>query len=472
MRRIAIVCCSALAVLATLGAGDSASAADASTTTPATTVAPTAGTTAATAANPPVDVVEVSGLVDRVLADWISRSVARSATNGAQALIIQLNSKGDTVGEARMAQLAEQIHASPIPVTIWVGPSGSTAYGRAGQLLGAAAVTGMAPGSRIGDFGGPLPVTGFELTFGAATTTLQRGTLGAAEARTQGALKPGPDGLGTPTLGDFLVSLDGLQYMGTTVETARVVDAGGQPRRVPTATPRFYKVELVPRLFHTVASPPVAYLLLTIGLVLLIFEFFTAGVGVAGIIGAGSLVLALYGLAELPARGWAVALIFLAMFAFAIDVQTGVPRFWTWFGAASFALASVFLYDGILVSWITLLAGIGGVLLAFLAGMPSMVRTRFATPTIGREWMIGEVGEAVVPVNPDGVVRIRDAQWRARTNRATPIAEGARARVVAIIGTTLEVEPEEGGARDHRERARRPAGEPTSEGSDGHPDGE
>ena len=63
---------------------------------------------------------------------------------------------------------------------------------------------------------------------------------------------------------------------------------------------------------------------------------------------------------------------------------------------------------------------IGGVLLAFLAGMPSMVRTRFATPTIGREWMIGEMGEAVVAVDPDGVVVVRDAQWRARTNRATP----------------------------------------------------
>ena len=53
-------------------------------------------------------------------------------------------------------------------------------------------------------------------------------------------------------------------------------------------------------------------------------------------------------------------------------------------------------------------------------GMPAMVRTRFATPTIGREWMIGEMGEAVVAVDPEGVVEVRGAQWRARTNRATP----------------------------------------------------
>ena len=105
-------------------------------------------------------------------------------------------------------------------------------------------------------------------------------------------------------------------------------------------------------------------------------------------------------------------------------------------------------------SWITLLAGIGGTVLAFVVGMPSMVRTRFATPTIGREWMIGELGEVVVAVDPDGVVKVGDGTWRARTNRATPVAVGAPVRVVAIDGVTLEVEPLEGAARDHRERRR------------------
>ena len=55
-------------------------------------------------------------------------------------------------------------------------------------------------------------------------------------------------------------------------------------------------------------------------------------------------------------------------------------------------------------------------------------------------------------VDPEGVVRIREAPWRARTNRATPIAPGERVRVTSIEGLILEVEPEAGGARDHRER--------------------
>jgi membrane-bound serine protease (ClpP class) len=69
--------------------------------------------------------------------------------------------------------------------------------------------------------------------------------------------------------------------------------------------------------------------------------------------------------------------------------------------------------------------------------------------------LIGEMGVAEVGVDPNGVVRVRDALWQARTNRATPIAAGDAVRVVAIAGILLEVEPETGGARDHRDRAPR-----------------
>jgi membrane-bound serine protease (ClpP class) len=227
-------------------------------------------------------------------------------------------------------------------------------------------------------------------------------------------------------------------------------------QREVIATPRFIKLDLVDQLFHTVASPPVACLLFLIGLALLIFEFFTAGVGVAGVVGALSTILACYGLAELPARGWAVGLLVLAMAAFAIDVQVGIPRFWTGLGIALTIVGTFSHYEpitgtSIWPSWLAVVVGIGGTMLAFIAGMPSMVRTRFATPTIGREWMIGADGVAVGAIDPEGIVRVGDGQWRARTNRATPIPAGDELKVVAIDGVTLEVEPLEGAAKDYRE---------------------
>jgi membrane-bound serine protease (ClpP class) len=147
-----------------------------------------------------------------------------------------------------------------------------------------------------------------------------------------------------------------------------------------------------------------------------------------------------------------VGLILAAFFGFAVDVQTGVPRVWTVIGLVLFIVASFGLYDGLTLPWITLLAGVVGVVLTVYAGMPTMVRTRFSTPTIGRDWMIGELGTAVVDVAPTGVVRVRDALWRAETNRATPLAAEQTVRVVGIQGLLLEVEPEEGAARDYRER--------------------
>jgi membrane-bound serine protease (ClpP class) len=208
------------------------------------------------------------------------------------------------------------------------------------------------------------------------------------------------------------------------------------------------------QLFHTVSSPAVAYLLLLIGLSLIIFEFFTAGVGVAGLVGAGSFVLSCYGLANLPVRGWALGLLVLALFGFSVDVQTGVARLWSVIGVGALVIGSLFLYDGFSLSWITLLVGIVGTSLAMVGGMPAMVRTRFSTPTIGREWMIGEAGEAVTAVSPEGVVRVRGALWRARTNRATPIGADDPVRVVEVDGLLLEVEPIEGGAVDYREKRR------------------
>ena len=83
-----------------------------------------------------------------------------------------------------------------------------------------------------------------------------------------------------------------------------------------------------------------------------------------------------------------------------------------------------------------------------VAGLPGVVRARYSTATVGRESMVGELGTAVSDVSPDGVVEVRDAPWRARTNRATPIKAGDAVRVAAIDGLLLEVEPLEGAARE------------------------
>jgi membrane-bound serine protease (ClpP class) len=404
----------------------------------------------------PVDVVEVSGLVDSIVADNIVSSLERSQSNGAQAVILQVNTRGAVIGRERMTELLTTIAASKVPVAIWVGPSGARAYGLPAQMLAVADVTAMAPGTRIGRTGTLLTVNEKQLSFGMADDELHDGSLGFLDARKKNVLKFSTDDRGVPVLRNMLYALDGLKVRGTTLDTvADVLDAKGQVSREAT-TVRFFKLGLVPRLLHTVASPPSAYLMLTIGLALLIFEFFTAGIGVGALVGAVCLILGCIGVGALPMSGVGVGLLLASMVAFAIDVQVGVPRFWTGLGLLFYTVASFTMFrsvDGLTMrpSWITLLVGIGGIALTFIAGMPSMVRTRFATPTIGRENLVGATGIAVGDINPVGIVMVDGAKWQARTNRATPLSANDAVRVAAIDGITLQVEPLEGAAKDYRE---------------------
>jgi membrane-bound serine protease (ClpP class) len=388
----------------------------------------------------------------------IDDAIERAAGDGSQALILQVNSGGSIASPADMAGLIQRVADAPVPIGIWVGPSsGARLYGMPAQLMGVADVTAMVSGSRIGHTGRLVELDGATVDFGPAADRLRSGDLSFQDARSLGALKLDTPDIGVPTIRNMVAAMDGVSVDGVVLDTVTegVNDEGGAELQATLV--RFSKLGLLDQLMHTVASPPVAYLMLLIGLALLVFEFFTAGVGVAGVVGAVCAFLGCFGLAELPARWWAVALLVLAFAAFAIDVQVGIPRLWTGVGVVLVTAGSLALYEplpgtGMGVGWLTLLVGVGGIMLTFIVGMPSMTRTRFATPTIGREWMIGQMGTAVGDISPDGVVLVSNARWRARTNRATPVQAGDEVRVVAIDGVTLEVEPESGGARDYRER--------------------
>jgi membrane-bound serine protease (ClpP class) len=390
-----------------------------------------------------ITVIEVNGLLDDILVDFIAASLDEAEETGARYLIIHLDSPGAVVSDEVLIDLARRIRDADVPVATWIGPSGAEALGGAAQLAAVTEPIGLSIGTRIGRTGSPiLPEDEFGPLFGEHSAMLEGRAIGHERA-----LELGIAPEEALIIGSFALTLPGF-------ESIEVVQ-DGEPSLEPRTTVRFGQLDLASELFHTVASPEVTYLLLVIGLALIIFELFTAGVGIAGMVGAGSLVLASYGLWVLPVRPVALVVMLVAFVGFAVDVQTGVPRAWTVIGGVLFAASSLWFYDGMGISWITLVVAFVGVALTFLAGMPAMVRTRFSTPTIGREWMIGQGGVARGSVDPDGVVIVRDAPWRAHTNRATPIDDGDAVRVVSIDGMVLEVEPLEGAARDYRERPSR-----------------
>ena len=364
-----------------------------------------------------VDVVQVSGWIDPVVVEFLTQSIAASERGGAEALVIQLDSPGALVSTSA---LEARVRDARVPIAVWIGGAGAKAKGGAAKIALAAPLRGMAPGARL-QVGNQ--VFGPDAALRAGVVQLNQQQAGV--------------------IGTFLASLDGHEALGRTLHTATFTPSSkGPPDARLTVQARLAKLDLGPRLMHTVASPPVAYLLLLAGLALVVFELFTGGVGIAAGVGAAALVLSAYGLDVLPTRPLGLGLLVLAAFGFGVDVQTGAPRFWTGAGVVSLVAGSLLLYrDPVQLGWVPLVGGIVGFVLMMLAGLPATVRSRFSTPTIGRESMIGEPGEAVAALDPEGVVRVREALWPARTNRATPIGAGEAVTVVGIDGSRLEVAP-------------------------------
>ena len=342
-----------------------------------------------------VEVIEVSGLLDDVLAEALENSIIDAQKKGANGVILQVNSREAIIPDQKLIDLARLIRSSQIPIEVWVGPSGSTAQGKIAQLILVADSLGVSIGSSIGKTGSQvLSQEEFGQIWATKTELLKENKLEWDEAIEEGLVaceRVLIDEIGNsltdkeqlarcanPTLGDFLVKRESF--------ISEIVETEGGPRLSPLTTTKINRLNLIDQLMHTVASPPVTYLLLISGLVLLLFEFFSIGVGIAGAIGAIAFALSSYGLTALPFRTWALVLIIFSMFAFAVDIQTVIPRLWTVIGLASFSAGTIFLYpeQNIQMSWIPMLVGITGMLILMVRGMPIMVRGRFATTQITR----------------------------------------------------------------------------------------
>lgn len=381
------------------------------------------------ASRPQIDVVEIEGMLDPVNASLMTGVIRDAERANSVLVVLRIDSSG--VLDVDVDELVGVVKRARVPVVVWIGPTGAAARRGAALVARAAHVLAIAPGAHM-DVDGR--------------------SLGAQEASGSGIAD-----LISPSIGEVIVEMD--ERVITTaagqveLDTATVKETKGGLRREPNSNTdvRFSKLGLGARLQHAFTSPSIALFMLFVGLCLVVFEFFTAGIGLAGAVGALALVGSSYGFSHLPVNWWALALIVVGLIGFSIDVQAGVLAFWTVVGVVFTFIGAISLYGGSShldpPLWMAF-AITGGVVLFMLAGMTSVVRARFSTPTIGRESMIGEMGEATTDVRPDGVVRVRGAVWKARTNRATPIGISDPIRVVAVDGLVLEVEPEEGGARD------------------------
>ena len=393
----------------------------------------------------PVEVVDVGGPIDRRMADFVAGVISGS---DAQLVVLQVDSVGAVDGD--VAGLIDLVAAPPVPVAVWVGPAPATARGAAAQLLAAAGLRGVAPGSRVGYLaptvaGGRDDAGEVAARFPEVPDDLVSGSRVIREP------VPGIADLVSPGIGQFVAALDGAEIqVGDRVvvlDTATRADEEGVEVIRPLAEVRFRKPGIVDRTLRLAVRPEAAFFFLVAGLALVAFEFYAIGPGVAAAVGVISLLLAGYGLAVLPTNWWAVAAVLAGTFLFVFDVQRngfGLPSL---VGTGLLVLGGLTSSGGapqIRISWWPVALVALGALLFFGFAMTTVMRSRFSTLTIGREHLIDTVGIAESALDPVGIVLVDGARWRAIAPRTARVAAGDRVRVSGVEGISLRVEPEAG----------------------------
>jgi membrane-bound serine protease (ClpP class) len=409
---------------------------------------------------PTLDVIEVTGVIDPTLADYLTGRIHAAQSDGAVAAVIRLDTPGGL--DVSMRRIIRTIVNARLPVIVWVAPRGARAASAGTFITYAAHLAYMAESTELGaatpvNLGGGETPPALErmITNDAAALIRELATdngrnpdwaeravrSGASLGATEAVQRNVVNGLAS-SLRELLEAIDGI-----TVETAAgqsTLETWDQDRAAPTVTIRFQEMNLFQQLLHAVINPEVAFLLLLAGAFGLIFEVYNPGIGLAGVLGAIALVLGFYALSVLPTNWAGVALILLSIVFFVVDLQVAGFGVWTVGGLVGLVAGALLLFSGAdpsveLSPW-AIAAAVAGTLVFFVSVMTAALRVRLRRPITGEEAIVGTIGEAKTDIAPEGTVATKGTLWRARTME-TGIAAGARVRVMATEGLVLLVEP-------------------------------
>jgi len=401
---------------------------------------------------PRVLLLHVDGAVSPASADYIQAGLRQAESERFTAMVIELDTPGGLLSSTRT--IVKDLLASPVPTIVYVAPSGAGAASAGVFVVMAGNVAAMAPGTNIGastpvqgsgaELSGSMgkKVKSFTASFAKAVAE-QRGrnvqwaakaVNKAVSATDREALELGVIDLVARDLDELLAKADG-----------RTVKVGGESRvlRVAGAMVAVRPMSLRQRALSFLADPNVAYLMMLAGLLGLYLELSHPGTLVPGVVGGLCLAISLASFQILPIDTTGALLIVLGVLLLVAEIF--LPSFGI-VGAAgvvSFVLGSLFLFDqsepGIYVDRALIGSAAAAVGLAMLVVGTLVVRTMRGRAATGREALVGEVGEVRTRVAPRGTVFLHGELWQARSRE--PIEAGRRARVLAIDGLTLEVEP-------------------------------
>ena len=396
--------------------------------------------------------VVVDGTINPISDEYIERGIQQAGKEHAQAVLIEIRTPGGLVDSTR--NIISKILASPVPVIVYVYPTGSRSASAGFYILESADIAAMAPGTNTGAAHPVLMGTtmdpimkekvendsaafmrSFVAKRGRNVEVAESAVRQSKSFTDQEALQQHLIDYVAKDTTDLFKQMDGKS----------VTRFDGQKVTVHLAGAHIddYGLTLKEEILGFLIDPNTAFLVLIVGALAIYFEFNHPGAVIPGVIGIIFVVLAVFALNLLPLRFAGVALIITAFVLFALEAKFGTHGALGLGGTAVLILGALLLVDGPIPQMrIRLLTAVAvsvpfGLITMFLVDIA--VRARRNKVVTGERGLIGEIGVAQTLLRPDGKVFVHGEIWNAHSS--VPIDPGSTVRVTAVHDLTLTVEP-------------------------------
>ena len=411
-------------------------------------------------------VINIDGAISVAAVRQLSRVLEQATKESATAVVIRLDTPGGLVSATR--DIIRDMIAAPVPIIIYVAPSGARAASAGTFIVYASHIAAMAPGTNLGaatpiQMGGLPGAPQKDEKKSSEPTTAERkaindtvawlrslaqlrgrdtdfaekavreaATLTADEARKQGVVE-----IVAGSVTDLLAQADG-----------RKVAVGGEERTLSTrdATVTVVEPDWRTKLLGVITDPNIAFILLLVGVYGLLFEFWSPGALFPGVLGGISLLLALIALSALPVQYGALALLLLGIVLMVGEAFTPGVGVLGVGGLVAFLVGSFFLFEpegstidfGVSIP-IIIGAAITSAGLTFVV-LGAALKARQRPVVTGAEEMTDSRGTVVDWQTGHGNIRIHGEIWSARSDKE--LKSGDSVRVMRREGLTLIVESE------------------------------
>ncbi len=398
--------------------------------------------------------MKVDGTINPASAAFIKSGITKAADANAACLIIHLNTPGGLLKSTRV--IVSDILESPVPVVVYVSPSGAHA-GSAGVFITMAAhIAAMAPSTNIGA-AHPVSTQGMmDSTMNDKTTNDAAAFIRAiAEKRKRNlewaeeAVRNSVSITETEAFAKKVVDLVAHNEKELIEQiNGRVVEMTAGNARLQTLNAKVERIEMsfLEKILDLISDPNIAYIFMMLGMYGILFELYSPGAIAPGVIGVICLILAFYSLHTLPLNYAGLALIIFSIILFILEIKITSGGLLGIGGVVSLVLGSIMLLktdsalEFIRISWSVILSTAILSALFFLFLVRSVVKGQRLKPATGMEGIIGETGIALAQIAPNGSVQVHGEIWNAESVSGN-IEAGQKIRVTGIKNLLLYVEP-------------------------------